>query len=68
MTSTTSLTEEYTAAAERAGLTIPEDRLDGIVRLYSDLRSMTSLLRSMNLTAADEPANIYSFDPILRSE
>ncbi|OWU83488.1 hypothetical protein ATO6_18850 [Oceanicola sp. 22II-s10i] len=68
MTSTTNLTDEYIAAAARAGLTVPEDRLDGIVRLYSELRSMSSLLRSMNLTAADEPANIYTFDPILRSE
>lgn len=57
----------YKAAAAAAGLSTPEDRVAGIVALNEELLSLASLLRSMDLTAADEPATIYSFPPILRS-
>lgn len=60
------LSQEYAAAAARAGLTIPDDRMKGIVKLYGELKDMTALLRGMDIAPADEPANIYGFGPILR--
>lgn len=52
--------------AARAGLALPEDRKTAIVNGFIELEAMCALLRSAGLTAADEPANIYSFAPITR--
>lgn len=68
MTSTQDPTQEFEVLAKLAGLTIPEDRLATIAQLSAEVREMATLLRSMDITPADEPANIYCFDPILRSE
>jgi hypothetical protein len=52
--------------AARAGLPIPDDRKAAIVAGFIELNAMCALLRSTDLTALDEPANIYGFDPITR--
>lgn len=54
------------AIAERAGLSLPDDRKAAIINGFVELQAMCALLRATNLTAADEPANIYLFDPITR--
>lgn len=54
------------AIAERAGLPLPEDRKAQIINGFVELEAMCALLRAAGLTAADEPANIYGFDPITR--
>lgn len=58
---------EMDAMAARAGLLIPEDRREGILSVYTEVRAMTDLIRAQDLVAEDEPANIYLFDPITRS-
>jgi hypothetical protein len=64
---TTNLSIELEVMAARAGLEIQADRRPAILAGYTDLRAMAERLRGMDLSAADEPANIYSFDPITRS-
>lgn len=51
----------------RAGLVVPPERRAAIIAGYRELRAMAALLREAGLEPADEPANIYAFDPILRS-
>jgi hypothetical protein len=58
---------ELDVLAARAGLTIPPDRRKAILAGYTEARGMAELLRSVDIGPADEPANIYTFDPILRS-
>lgn len=52
--------------AARAGLALPEDRKVAIINGFLELEAMCARLRTANLTAADEPANTYGFDPITR--
>jgi len=54
------------AIAARSGLPLPEDRKAAIIDGFIELEAMCARLRSTNLTAADEPANIYGFAPITR--
>lgn len=54
------------AIATRAGLALPEDRKAAIINGFLELEAMCARLRTANLTAADEPANTYGFDPITR--
>jgi hypothetical protein len=58
---------EFDMLAARAGLAIPAERRDSILALYAEMKGMTAKLREAGITPADEPANIYLFDPILRS-
>lgn len=67
MSTHASLDAELDILAARAGLTIPADRRKAILAGYAEARAMADLLRSTRLEAVDEPANIYTFDPILRS-
>lgn len=61
------LSAEVDVLAARAGLAIPPERRTAILAGYAEVRAMTELLRTAGLEPADEPANIYLFDPILRS-
>lgn len=54
------------AIAARVGLPLQEDRKASIINGFIELEAMCALLRSADLQAADEPANIYGFDPITR--
>jgi hypothetical protein len=58
---------ELDVLAARAGLTIPPDRRKAILAGYAEVRGMADLLRSVDIGPADEPSNVYTFDPILRS-
>lgn len=58
--------QEFAALAARAGLPIPDGRLAGMAAQHAELMAMAASLRAMGLTPADEPANPYSFAPILR--
>ncbi|MEM1264518.1 MAG: hypothetical protein AAGI50_00715 [Pseudomonadota bacterium] len=57
---------ELATLFEKAGLTLPEDRRAAVLHGYRELRTMAESLRAADLTAVDEPSNIYGFDPILR--
>lgn len=50
----------------RADISVPEDRMLGMLSVYREIREMLVLLRGTR-TAADEPSNIYSLDTISRS-
>lgn len=67
MTNTDDLSAELEVLARKAGLEIQPDRRTAILNGYREVRAMTELLRTLEFTSADEPANIYCFDPILRS-
>ena len=67
MSITEELAAEFDTLAARAGLAIPPERRDSILALYAEMKGMTAQLREAGITPADEPANIYLFDPILRS-
>ncbi len=67
MTTPQALDSEFDALAARAGLTIPPERRAAILAIYREVSGMAALLRTADLAPADEPANIYLFDPILRS-
>lgn len=64
-TETSDVTFDVLAAS--AGLTIPAERRSAILAGYAEVKAMAELLRTMELEPADEPANTYTFDPILRS-
>lgn len=66
MTETETIEVEFETLAQTAGLTIPSERRPAILEEYNKLREMTALLRTMDITPADEPSNIYGFDPVLR--
>lgn len=57
---------EFDVLIAKAGLTIPEERRKAILSGYAELRRKAELLRTMDITHVNEPANIYGFDPILR--
>lgn len=67
MPTTQDIEPELDLLAARAGLVIPSDRRRAILASYAEVRGMAALLRETGLEPADEPANIYLFDPILRS-
>jgi hypothetical protein len=67
MSTPESLGAEFDILAARAGLTIPPDRRAAILAGWAEVRGMAALLRTADIGPADEPANIYLFDPILRS-
>jgi hypothetical protein len=50
----------------RIGAEVPADRKAGVVAGYKDIKRMTALLRQPR-SAADEPSNIYSLIPLMRS-
>jgi hypothetical protein len=50
----------------RIGAEVPADRKAGVMAGYKDMKRMTALLRQPR-SAADEPANIYSLVPFVRS-
>jgi len=52
--------------AARNGLPLPEGRKAAIVDGFIELEAMCARLRTTNLTAVDEPANVYGFAPITR--
>lgn len=58
---------ELDVLAARAGLVIPPDRRKAILASHAEVKGLAALLRETGLEPADEPANIYLFDPILRS-
>ena len=58
---------ELDVLAARAGLVIPPDRRKAILASHAEVKALAALLRETGLEPADEPANIYLFDPILRS-
>lgn len=51
----------------RIGAEVPADRKAGIIAGYKDMKRMTALLRQPR-SAADEPSNIYSLTPFMRSK
>ncbi len=57
------LAAEFTVFMERAGLTIPPDRLPALLAGYADLRAQLPLLRQPR-TAAAEPSNIFHLTPV----
>ena len=60
------LVTEFDVLALRAGLTIPDDRKEALLKGFKDLKRMTALLRQPR-TAADEPAGTYSIQTVTRS-
>jgi hypothetical protein len=62
------LTAEFDLLAAKAGLDIPPDRREALLLGYADMKRIAQLLRTTNLTAADEPANIYTFANIVEGE
>ena len=67
MSDTEMLGAEFDLLAAKAGLTIPADRRAAMLDIYKELRRMGEVLKAADLGPTDEPANIYTFDPILRS-
>ena len=61
------LAAEFDVLAQRAGLTIPDDRRAAMLKGYKDMKRMTALMRQHPRTAADEPAAAYSLQSITRS-
>jgi hypothetical protein len=60
------LVTEFDVLARRAGLDIPKDRKEAMLKGFKDLKRMTALLRQPR-TAADEPAGTYSIQTVTRS-
>lgn len=60
------LVTEFDVLARRAGLDIPENRKEAMLKGFKDLKRMTALLRQPR-TAADEPAGTYSIQTVTRS-
>lgn len=58
---------ELDVLAARAGLEIQPDRRAAILAGYTELRQMAERLRAVDIDPAEEPANVYGFDPVLRS-
>lgn len=61
-----SLAIELDVLAAKAGIAIQHDRREAILAGYADVKRMAAVLRGVELTAADEPANIYVFPSIAR--
>ncbi len=57
------LAAEFGLFMQRAGLTVPPDRLPALLAGYADLRAQTALLRQPR-TAAAEPSNIFHLTPV----
>lgn len=58
-TQVTDLAQELDVLLRRAGVVVPDDRMDAIRAGYADLKRLTALLRQPR-TAAAEPSNTYS--------
>lgn len=67
MTDQATLAIELDVLAAKAGIAIQHDRREAILEGYKDIKRLAALLRTVEITAADEPANIYTFDNIVRS-
>ncbi|OYU49232.1 MAG: hypothetical protein CFE31_07655 [Rhizobiales bacterium PAR1] len=61
----TDLRLEFEVLAKRAGVVIPEDRVEAVFAGYKDLKRMTALLRQPR-TAASEPSNTYSLSLLMK--
>ncbi len=49
----------------RAGVVVPEDRMEAVLAGYRDLKRMCALLRQPR-TAAAEPSNTYSLAALMK--
>jgi hypothetical protein len=58
------LAAEFNIFMERAGLTIPPDRLPALLTGYADLLAQLPLLRQPR-TAAAEPSNVFRLAPVV---
>ncbi|MEJ1161308.1 hypothetical protein [Prosthecomicrobium sp. N25] len=67
MSDADTLAIELDVLAAKAGVAIQHDRREAILAGYQDVKRMAALLRTVEITAADEPANIYTFANITRS-
>ena len=56
------LAAEFDRLMARAGLTIPEARLAGILASYADMRGQIALLHG-RYGAAAEPSNVFRLTP-----
>lgn len=63
----TAVERELDMLMARIGADVPADRKKGVIVGYKDMKSMTALLRQPR-SAADEPSNIYSLTPFMRSK
>lgn len=59
------LKHELEALLRRAGVTVPEDRMDAVLSGYADLKGMCALLRQPR-TAAAEPSNVFSLVTLMK--
>ena len=59
------LETEFDALAARAGLAVPADRRQALLKGFKDIRRMTALMRRPR-TAADEPAGTYAILTVTR--
>jgi hypothetical protein len=60
------LERELDMLMARAGAVVPTDRKAGVIAGYRQIKRMAAVLRQPR-TAADEPSNVYSLTPFLRS-
>jgi len=56
---------EFNLIVQRAGLSIPADRKNGMLEAYMDLRRMTGLIR-LPRPVANEPSNTFSLSSFMR--
>jgi len=66
MTDAATLAVELDVLAAKAGIAIQHDRREAILAGYQDVKRLAALLRTVEITPADEPANIYTFANIVR--
>jgi hypothetical protein len=58
---------ELAALLKRAGLQVPDDRMEAVLAGYVDLKTMCALLRQPR-TAAAEPSNTYSLVTLMKGQ
>ncbi len=51
---------EFDMLMARAGITVPDERRDGLLAAYRDLRAAVALLER----AEAEPAHVFRLDPL----
>lgn len=56
---------ELEVLLRRAGVAVPEDRMEAVLAGYADLTRMTALLRQPR-TAAAEPSNAFSLVTLMK--
>lgn len=64
-TSAADLKLELEVLLRRAGVAVPEDRMDAVLSGYGDLKRMCALLRQPR-TAAAEPSNTFSLVTLMK--